>query len=399
MGDYDNENFASGSWLGLLFSECPGDQVPRPIYKILSQYELTIREKERKLTIEYLVQKNCKTELKITKYRVPDSPIGESDYKEKEKPFEGEWSDAFEKAELKIMGYETDLLYLPQEEFDILEKRVIEEVRERLEQEEQKRFFNLPYAIANFEYWRKAAYWNLEEATALILNKDPKVVTWEKVEPEVYHSKFAKEYAQTRELVNRAAEADILVDKVTPRRFVSWAAEVGLTIPDGLSDLAEDHADNKTSSEATTTKDDISTPANPFPLMDSLQWKEINIIFISDDTVRLIARDKSVLVTYAEMGFKNRRDAKPSKAWEAMLNQFANTETGTKKDYDPNLKSRVKEIRSALKSYFKIDSDPFLPFKDGGWVPRVRIYDKRGTIEYPYEFQGDAADQWLRDNN
>lgn len=348
----------------------------------------------RETIIDYLVRKNRKSELRIVNYRAPDTPPGD-DFVKMEQPSKEEES----KARLKINSYRLKLGAMPDDEFDVLRKQVIKEIQEEKEREESERDFNKPRSMADFKYWLMASYWTLEEGTALILDRDPRKVKWPSVKRDVYVSEFAKKYEQTRELVNRAAEADILVDKVTPRRFVSWAAEVGLTIPDGLSDLAEDHADNKTSSEATTTKDDISTPANPFPLMDSLQWKEINIIFISDDTVRLIARDKSVLVTYAEMGFKNRRDAKPSKAWEAMLNQFANTETGTKKDYDPNLKSRVKEIRSALKSYFKIDSDPFLPFKDGGWVPRVRIYDKRGTIEYPYEFQGDAADQWLRDNN
>lgn len=51
------------------------------------------------------------------------------------------------------------------------------------ENEERKRFFNLPTANADIDYWSKQAYWSIDEAIALILGKDPRKVTWKNLEP------------------------------------------------------------------------------------------------------------------------------------------------------------------------------------------------------------------------
>ncbi|MCG8085596.1 MAG: hypothetical protein JAZ13_07755 [Candidatus Thiodiazotropha taylori] len=266
-------------------------------------------------------------------------------------------------------------------------------------------FYEKPNAVADYELWGQIALWSSAESAALILEKDPQLVTPDSIEPYKERDGFPKKYTRIYLLIDRAIIAGELESEkglIKPVDLIEWAKQKQIDIPTELNDAIEGGTKNTVIapiSDVPAQNDQTATLENPFPAMDDLQWKEINMIFVSDEAVRLKARDKSLLVTYAELGFKNKRDAKPSLAWEAMLNQFANTKTGLKKDYDPNLKSRVKEIRKGLKNYFQIKDDPFLPFKDGGWIPKIRIHDKRGSIDYPFEHEGDAADQWLRDND
>ncbi|MCG7923076.1 MAG: hypothetical protein N0C81_03115 [Candidatus Thiodiazotropha lotti] len=253
-------------------------------------------------------------------------------------------------------------------------------------------FYEKPNAAADYGHWGKVPLWTSADAASLLFGKDPQIVTPDSIQPYIQSSGFPKKYMQLYTLIDRAVSAGELQSEsnlIKPIDLLDWAGKHNISVPNELlSSIGE-----------SITPNDDAPPENPFPSMENLQWRELSMIIVADEKAQLMARKKRVLVTYAEMGFKNKRDAKPTKAWEAILNQFANTDTGAKKDFDVNLKSRVKEIRKVFKNYFKIDSDPFFPYKDGKWVPRIRIYDNRGSIDYPFEFEGDAADQWLRDND
>src|SRR5262249_33105390 len=47
------------------------------------------------------------------------------------------------------------------------------ELTAKAEREERERFFNQPYAKADFAHWSKATYWTLDEAMALSFGKAP----------------------------------------------------------------------------------------------------------------------------------------------------------------------------------------------------------------------------------
>jgi hypothetical protein len=49
-----------------------------------------------------------------------------------------------------------------------------EELRAEAEKRERDRFFNQPSAMADVNHWSKAAYWTLDEATALSLGRAPR---------------------------------------------------------------------------------------------------------------------------------------------------------------------------------------------------------------------------------
>jgi hypothetical protein len=97
-------------------------------------------------------------------------------------------------------------------------------LRAKAEREERERFYNQPYAVADFEYWAKAAHWTFDEAIALSFGKAPEHVTWTNVEPYQQISRLARQYARRRELALRAVPWKKLFDPVLPSIFMQWAS-------------------------------------------------------------------------------------------------------------------------------------------------------------------------------
>jgi hypothetical protein len=112
-----------------------------------------------------------------------------------------------------------------------------EEKKEQDELEED-RFFNQPSARADFDHWCKAASWTLDECVALSLGKDPKRVSWGRVQPLVQLSPFAKSYEKLRDLTLRAMSAKQLSDPVSPGTYLAWARRHGIGLPDELINRA-----------------------------------------------------------------------------------------------------------------------------------------------------------------
>jgi hypothetical protein len=98
-----------------------------------------------------------------------------------------------------------------------------EELRAEAEKRERERFFNQPTAMADVNHWSKAAYWSLDEATALSLSRAPEVVKWDNVKGYVQTSPFAHKYERVRDLVLRAQGAKQLFDPALPGFFIAWA--------------------------------------------------------------------------------------------------------------------------------------------------------------------------------
>lgn len=95
---------------------------------------------------------------------------------------------------------------------------------------EQSFFFHQPDAQADFEHWSKAAYWSIDEAVALLLGKDPEIVTWAKIEPLKDESTFARDFARVRDLAMRSKEVNELTERNHPGRFLEWARQRNLKI-------------------------------------------------------------------------------------------------------------------------------------------------------------------------
>lgn len=122
---------------------------------------------------------------------------------------------------------------------------------ERQQQEYEKRrlerlFFNQPNAKADFDYWCKMPLWTIDEATALLLGKDPRVVCWKNIYfyamPQSPHTKpelFGKEYQNLRNLLSRQYENNEYI-KIVPSELIEWASSIGLTVPETLKKKIEE---------------------------------------------------------------------------------------------------------------------------------------------------------------
>ena len=109
-----------------------------------------------------------------------------------------------EEAELfaEVQTYQTMLQGLEEDHLIALAYQEREkEARELEDVEEQSRSFNQPNAKADFEYWAKFPLWTLDEAVALTLGKDPRVVTWSKIEEHAETSPFAAQFDNPRRFI------------------------------------------------------------------------------------------------------------------------------------------------------------------------------------------------------
>ena len=125
----------------------------------------------------------------------------------------------------------------PAELQKLYDEELAKEAAEQLaqaESEERTRFFNRPYAKADFGHWSKAAFWTLDEAVALSFGKAPERVTWEAIKPLVDVSPFAYQYWRRRDLALRAAASKQLSERTGPGFFLAWAKRTDLAVPSEL---------------------------------------------------------------------------------------------------------------------------------------------------------------------
>ncbi len=129
--------------------------------------------------------------------------------------------------------------------------------QEREDKLDRHRFFNDPKASANFAHWAKRSCWTLEEATALILGKNPAIVDWAQMEPLVGVSPFAARFADIRRHLTHARANGQLFNPVSPTHFLTWARERGVVLPEALESCFADRR-NRTDfvSEAAKHADD-----------------------------------------------------------------------------------------------------------------------------------------------
>jgi hypothetical protein len=113
------------------------------------------------------------------------------------------------------------------------------EAREQEDIEERARPFNQPNASADFEYWGRMPLWTLDEAVALTLGKDPRVVMWVAIENFVGVSRFASRFDDLRRLVLRAKEAKQLTELVSPDDYIAWANTNRVAVPPRLKECVE----------------------------------------------------------------------------------------------------------------------------------------------------------------
>jgi hypothetical protein len=113
----------------------------------------------------------------------------------------------------------------------------------RAELDESLRFFNRPSAACDSLHWSRMDYWAVEEAVALSLGKNPKLVNWETIEPFLvvdsngFTSTLAKEFDERLQVARRAVAMKKLHDPERPSNFIRWTERLNYLFPTQLRDL------------------------------------------------------------------------------------------------------------------------------------------------------------------
>jgi hypothetical protein len=116
----------------------------------------------------------------------------------------------------------------------------------KLEEEEKERLllkdkelFDAPAMAADFEHYKRLAYWNMHEANCLLLGKDPRQLTPPFLSKAPPGSPFVAEFHVLTGILTRAATVGLLGDKqhIEPSRLVAWAVEKGIDVPEALATL------------------------------------------------------------------------------------------------------------------------------------------------------------------
>lgn len=122
-----------------------------------------------------------------------------------------------------------------QEMYRDLDKSQQQQLIESWESREALFFFNDVSADARFEYWTELSLWEPEEAAALSLGKDPKIINRKQLKKKlgsIYNnSLFVSNYIERVELISRAVKVGSIKSPINPAAFLSWAEDTGLEIP------------------------------------------------------------------------------------------------------------------------------------------------------------------------
>lgn len=138
---------------------------------------------------------------------------------------------AFE-TELSVLS-EATLIALFEDEMESDRQRQAEKAQD----EEKTRFFHDRSARADYQNWIHRKTWTVDEATALLLGKNPEMVDWRSMNPLVYKSSFAKRYEMLRKHLKAAREAARIQPPDTPAGFIRHAKAIGFVLPADLQSL------------------------------------------------------------------------------------------------------------------------------------------------------------------
>lgn len=101
-------------------------------------------------------------------------------------------------------------------------------------------------------------------------------------------------------------------------------------------------------------------------LPPGIRWENITIQFLNSQEVLIRAKDFSQHTNYEAMGFQDMKKKQPTKIWQ-FLELLAHHKGEISWD-DPTANDRIKKdkqlLSDALKAYFRIDDDPFYPYKE-----------------------------------
>ena len=113
-----------------------------------------------------------------------------------------------------------------------------------------------------------------------------------------------------------------------------------------------------------------------FPTPPDANWSDVSIRFVDGHTVSIKVKSEQRVFNYTQMGMASQKDTEPTVQWD-LLGKFAE-EYGlldwNSRHADPRNQKRRENLARNLRSFFRIEGDPFRLTDDGkGWQARFRI--------------------------
>lgn len=81
--------------------------------------------------------------------------------------------------------------------------------------------------IPNYEFWRRASYWTVEEGVALFLDKEPRLFNSEALKDAPRDHPTVNTFFEWLELATRATHVSRLSTTPTPEEFLEWRKALG----------------------------------------------------------------------------------------------------------------------------------------------------------------------------
>jgi hypothetical protein len=229
----------------------------------------------------------------------------------------------------------------------------------------------------------------LNIARALIEDATQDTVLWLQADPSAVEREYVRaiqaRLADLSRIVERRMErSDVLLDGLkwseTVAEVLSLVEKVkavrGNIVGKGLARLA-DHLPRELPGHKPRPKaPEPIRPVNTALTTTRLEWNEIEIAFLSDERVEICSGGERKTCNYGELGFEDRRNGKPNRAW-VMLREVAShggslparSELGNKRAM---AQKRIEEIREKLRSHFGIQGDP-IPFNGQTYQASFKI--------------------------
>jgi hypothetical protein len=110
---------------------------------------------------------------------------------------------------------------------------------------------------------------------------------------------------------------------------------------------------------------------------EGINWGDVSIIFISDESVEIRAREPLGVKNFIELGFKDKRSNKPNLQWvllKAIAQVDGKLSWKNTEELPVSWKPHIKMLRKRLRRLFRIEEDPLFPYKRGeGYRTKFKI--------------------------
>ena len=182
-------------------------------------------------------------------------------------------------------------------------------------------------------------------------------------------------------IVTRAGLTALLPEEYGPN---SWRQNSQLVV---RTDVLEKFGEAQSPSQQNTTKNPSGDPCNAFRSMKNLTADEISITFVGDkneyglgvnNLVEIAARGKTKSVALAAIDLIGLHKRRLNKQCATLLSMSQKRKLPISQG---NRKS-ISRLREVFRNHLGVNDDPFEPYrKSAGWVPRFKIFDKRGAAD------------------